>query len=124
MFNYYSPGYRTPNGAPGPEFQIDTPNNAMLRANLVGSLMFSAYQKPVQTYGPGTTIDLTPFVNLASTPANLVDALDLTLTRGVMPAAMKQTIVNAVTSDTSGNVHRTQTACYLILTSSYYGVWH
>ena len=67
---------------------------------------------------------MTPFVNLASTPANLVDALDLTLTRGVMPSAMKQTIVNAVTSDTSGNVHRVQTACYLILTSSYYGVWH
>jgi hypothetical protein len=41
-----------------------------------------------------------------------------------MPAAMKQVIVNAVTADTLGSLHQVQTACYLILTSSYYNVWH
>jgi len=54
----------------------------------------------------------------------LVSALDLTLTHGTMPAAMNTTIVNAVTADTNGALHRVQTAAYLILTSSYYNVWH
>ena len=40
------------------------------------------------------------------------------------PAAMKTAIVTAVTNDAGGNLHRVQTACYLILTSSYYNVWH
>ena len=86
--------------------------------------LFGQYSNPVQNYGPGTTVDLTAFVPLASTPATLVSALDLTLTHGVMPAAMKSAIVSAVTADTQGNLHRVENACYLILTSSYYNVWH
>ena len=78
----------------------------------------------MQSYGPGTTVDLTPFVPLAATPATLVNALDLTLTHGTMPAAMKTAIVNAVTADTVGALHQVEDACYLILTSSYYNVWH
>ena len=65
-----------------------------------------------------------PFIGLAGTPAVLMDALDFTLTRGVMPAAMKQMIVTAVTNDGAGNLHRVQTGVYLTLTSSYYNVWH
>jgi hypothetical protein len=41
-----------------------------------------------------------------------------------MPASMKSAIVNAVMADTQGSLHRVQTACYLILSSSYYNVWH
>jgi uncharacterized protein (DUF1800 family) len=124
VFNYYSPGYGVA-GTPlkGPEFQIHTPNNAIVRADLVYNL-FSQYSNPVQSYGPGTVVDLTPLLPLAATPATLVDALDLTLTHGVMPAAMKTAIVTAVTNDAAGSLHRVQTACYLILTSSYYNVWH
>ncbi|MFI4980952.1 MAG: DUF1800 family protein, partial [Nevskiales bacterium] len=126
VFNYYSPGYHVPGvGLGGPEFQLDTPNNAIVRTNEVYSLMFSKYQNPVETLGPGTTVDLTPFVQLAANPATLVGALDLTLTRGVMPASMKSIIVNAVTADSgNGGVHQVQLAAYLILTSSYYNVWH
>ncbi len=125
VFNYYSPGYTVAGtgGLKGPEFQIYNPNAAILRENLVANL-FNAYNNPIQTYGPGTTVDLTPFVALAGTPATLVDAIDLTLTHGTMPAAMKQTIVNGVTADASGNIHRVQTAVYLTLQSSYYSVWH
>jgi hypothetical protein len=125
VFNYYSPSY-TPAGLTirGPEFQIYSPNNAILRADLVYNL-FSQYSNPVQSYGPGTTIDLTPFLPLVSNPSTLVNALDLTLTHGTMPAAMKTAIVNAVTADSaSGALHQVQTGCYLILTSSYYNVWH
>ncbi len=125
VFNYYSPGY-TPAGLTirGPEFQIHTPNNAIVRADLVYNL-FNQYSNPVQSYGPGTTIDLTPFLPLASNPTTLVNALDLTLTHGVMPATMKTDIANAVAGDSAaGSLHQVQTACYLILTSSYYNVWH
>jgi uncharacterized protein (DUF1800 family) len=124
VFNYYSPNYGVPGtGLIGGEFQIDTPNNAIVRANIVHNL-FAQYSNPVQTYGPGVTVDLTPFVPLATTPATLISALDLTLTHGVMPAAMKTALVSAVTADLAGNLHRVENACYLILTSSYYNVWH
>ena len=126
VFNYFSPSYTVSGtgGLKGPEFQIDNPNNAILRENLIAQF-FAQYSNPVQSYGPGTTVDLTPFLPLANTPATLVDALDLTLTHGTMPAAMKQTIVAAVTADSpSGSLRQVQTACYLILTSSYYNVWH
>ncbi len=125
VFNYYSPGYVVAGtgGLKGPEFQIDNPNAAILRENLIGNF-FSQYSNPVQSNGPGTTVDLTAWLPLAAVPATLVDALDLTLTHGTMPAAMKQTIVSAVTADTNGNLHRVQTGIYLILTSSYYNVWH
>jgi hypothetical protein len=132
VFNYYSPSYHVngvkQNGVPitnlfGPEFQIFSPTNALWRANMVQGI-FGSYSNPVLGYGPNTTIDLSPFVPLASTPNTLVNALDLTLTHGVMPAAMKTAIVNAVTANAGGNLSRVETACYLILTSNYYNVWH
>ncbi len=69
-------------------------------------------------------MDLTPFVSLASTPATLVNALDLTLTHGTMPAGMKSAIVTAVTGDAEPPLQVVEHAIYLILSSSYYNVWH
>ena len=125
VFSYFSPGYAVPGtGLLGPEFQINNPNAAILRENLVAEL-FNQYSNPVASYGPGTTVDLTSFLPLAATPSVLVNALDLTLTHGTMPAAMKQIVTNAVTLDQSyGALKQVQSACYLILTSSYYNVWH
>ncbi len=125
VFNYFSPGYTVggTGGLKGPEFQIDNPNAAILRENLIAEF-FNQYSNPVASNGPGTLVDLTPFLPLAATPQSLVAALDLTLTHGTMPAAMNTIILNAVTADTNGALHRVQTACYLILTSSYYNVWH
>ena len=114
VFNYY---------APGNEMQIYTPWTSIYRANVVFGL-FHAYNNPVQTYGPGTTINLTPYVALASTPAALVDALDLALTHGDMPAPMKATLVSAVTAEAGGAVTRVEMAVYLIISSGYYNVWH
>ena len=126
VFSYFSPGYLVPGagGLLGPEFEIDTPNAAILRENLVAEL-FSQWSNPVQNYGPGTTIDLTPYLQLAATPAALVNALDLALTHGTMPAAMKQIITTAVTADQSyGALNQVEGAVYLILQSGYYNVWH
>ena len=71
--------------------------------------VITAAQNDAELEGMGTT---------------LVAALDLTLTHGTMPAAMKQIIVTAVTDDTNGNLSRVETGAWLILTSSYYNVWH
>jgi hypothetical protein len=124
VFNYYAPSYTPPGSSLlGPEFQILTPDAAVYRSNMVANLFFS-YSNPVLNYGPGTNIDITPYVALASNPATLVAALDLTLTHGVMPAQMKQAIVTAVTNDAAGNLSRVETGAWLILSSSYYNVWH
>jgi len=124
VFNYYAPNYGIPSTTlMGGEFQINTPNTAIYRANEVSNL-FSNWGGSVQTYGPGTTIDLTPFIPLASNPTTLVNAMDLTLTHGVMPAAMKSAIVTAVQAETNGALRQVQLAAYLILTSNYYNVWH
>lgn len=124
VFNYYSPTFGAPGSTLlGPEFEIYTPDSAVYRGNMMGDF-FASYSNPVLNYGPGTTIDLTPYLALASNPANLVAALDLTLTHGTMPAAMKQDIVAAVTSDTNGNLSRVQTGTWLILSSGFYNVWH
>jgi len=124
VFNFYSPTYAVPGTTLlGPEFEIHTPNNAIWRANVVRTL-FSQWSNPVENYGPGTTVDVTAFVPLAATPATLVAALDLTLTHGTMPAGMKAAILSAITADTSPPLQKVEDACYLILTSSYYNVWH
>ena len=39
-------------------------------------------------------------------------------------SGMKTTIVNAIAADTSPPLQKVEDACYLILTSSYYNVWH
>jgi uncharacterized protein (DUF1800 family) len=126
VFSYFSPGYLVPGagGLAGPEFEIDTPNAAILRENLVAEL-FSQWSNPVQSYGPGTVVDLTPFIPLAGNPQSLLNALDVTLTHGTMPAPMKQIIVNAATADQpNGALFQVEEAVYLILESSYYNVWH
>jgi len=124
VFNYYSPTYAVPGTSVlGGEFEINTPNNALWRANVVRSL-FSQWSTGIENYGPGTTVDVTAFIPLAATPATLVNALDLTLTHGTMPAGMKAAIVSAITADTSPALQKVEDACSLILTSSYYNVWH
>jgi uncharacterized protein (DUF1800 family) len=125
VFNYYSPNYGVPGTTlQGGEFQIFDTFTSIYRANLVSGL-FSNYSDPVQTYGPGTTVDLTPYVALAANPAALVNALDNALTGGVLPASLKQIVTSAVQAEAGTSaLHQVQTALYLILTSNYYNVWH
>jgi len=120
VFNYFSPVYNIPGTALlGPEFQLQTPANAVGRVNWVYQLLYGHYASTLQAYG----IDLTSFANLASSPAALVDAVDQTLTGGQMPAAMKNYIINEV-SATQGNLTRAQDALFLAATSAFYQVQH
>jgi hypothetical protein len=125
VFNFYSSSYGIPDTTlRGGEFQIFNTFTSIYRANLISNL-FSNYSDPVQTYGPGTTVDLTPYMPLVSNPTALVNALDNTLTGGVLPASLKQIVASAVQADAgTTTLHQLQTALYLILTSNYYNVWH
>ena len=127
VFNYFSPSYK-PQGLTlfGPELQIHTPYSALYRTNFVNTL-FNSYSNPVITNGAGTKMDLTYYVNLGSNPAALVDALDTALTHGQMPGTMKQALVTAVTATSDAgltNLRRVEVGIYLIVTSSFYQVWH
>ncbi len=122
VFNYYTQLYQLPNGLAAPEFQIQTPWAAIYKINLFDS-WFGAYQGTQATYGSGAAIDLSPWLAMAGNPTALVEALDATLTRGQMPATMKQSIISAVTG-TSGDLKKVQVGTYLILTSAWYQVAH
>ncbi len=104
VFNYYSSSYVVPAGyitpAPvvsptGGEFQIFDTYSSLYRANLVSNL-FGSFSSPLLTYGPGTSIDLTSYQALSKNPTALVNAMDQTLTRGLLPAAVKSIIATAV----------------------------
>jgi uncharacterized protein (DUF1800 family) len=120
VFNFYSPSYVIPGTTLlGPEFQLQTPTNALSRANWIDQQLTGIYAQNLQYHN----VDLTPYVNLAGTPAQLVDFIDANITCGNMPGQMKNYIINAV-SATSGNLSRAQVALYLTLTSSFYQVQH
>jgi hypothetical protein len=124
VFNYYSPFYVIPGfGTLGPEFQIYTPYSSIYRDNLISSL-FGAWDTNINSYGPGTVVDLTSFAALAGDPQTLVDALDLTLSNGMAPAGFKNIMLNAIQAESGGDLRRVQTGLYLWLSSGYYNVWN
>ena len=125
VFNYYSPGFVVggTGGLYGPEFQIDNPNAAVLRENFVANLT-NSYSNPVLSIRSGNYRRSDAVSPSGRNPATLVNAVDLTLTQGVMPQGLKTIIVNAVAADGNAPLHAVETAVYLTLISSYYNVWH
>jgi hypothetical protein len=67
--------------------------------------------------------DLAPFVALAASPGDMVDAIDRALLYGRLPASVKQAIVTAVTATHDYNL-RARNAVYLVATSALYQVQH
>jgi uncharacterized protein (DUF1800 family) len=127
VFNYFAPGYHIPPDITpgmsllGPEFQLDSPSNAVTRFNMVSTMIYGSL-------GNGAVIDLTPFSNLASNPQALVDAISQTFMDGQMPSQVQTALLGAVNAiaGTSAAVNkaRAQAAIYLAVSSSYYNVEH
>jgi hypothetical protein len=112
VFSFYSPSYRVPKTALfGPEFQIYTPTEAVLRGNFFWGLMTQA--------GGDATIDLTPFSSVAGNLQQLIDACDQTFLYGRMPQPMRQSLATAITAQ-SDNTSRWQVAVYLTVLSGLY----
>ena len=127
VFNYFVPDYTIPqafsgsNTLLGPEFQIQSPSNAVLRYNTVNSIVFG-------NLGAGAAINLTPFANLGNNMPALYQAIANAFFYGQLPAALQnamQTATNAITGTTAASMKaRAQAALYLALSSGYYNVEH
>jgi hypothetical protein len=124
VFSYFSPASVAPGtaGVRAPEMGIFTTSTSLRRANFVHTMVFSSI--PVSANAPsGTSLDLAPLQALASTPDRLVDALNDLMMHGTMPAAMRESIITAVSAVSSANpLKRARTAVYLVATSSLYQV--
>lgn len=116
VFGWFSPGYRVPKSPLfGPEFQIYSPTEAVLRGNLFYYLLTSQ--------GADATIDLNPFQPYANDMAGLVEAVNQKLLYGRMPVGMKQVLIDAATPGYSPQT-RIETVLYLVALSGQYAVQH
>jgi hypothetical protein len=127
VFNYFPPD-QTIQGTTvlAPEFLIHTTQTAIARSNLVYNMIYNPGQ-PDNTIAnsTGTRLNTMQFESLASTPAALVDQVDLVLTGGQTPASAKATIATAVAAVNATDAPgRARMATYLLASSYYYQVQH
>ena len=114
VFSFYSPLYHIPKSPLfGPEFQIYTPTESVLRGNFFWGIISN----------PSTDFNLSiaPFVAVAGNTPQLIDAVDQTLLYGRMPQAMRQSLANAIAAQSDNN-SRAQIALYLTTLSGLYAV--
>ncbi|MBL8176418.1 MAG: DUF1800 family protein [Bryobacterales bacterium] len=117
VFSWFSPLFRIPKTAIfGPEFQIYSPTEAVLRANLISDTLAGQYNGYL-------SLDLSPFTAVAGDTAKLIDAVDQALLYGRMSAPMRSALTTAINAS-SDNASRVQTALYLTATSGEYLVMH
>jgi hypothetical protein len=126
VFGFFSPDYQVPGTLLfGPPLEIYTESTAIRRSNFVNTLVFGTVGVPIYA-PPGATsvsVDWTPWINMAGNPALLVNTLNARLMAGRMPADIRDTIIQAVTSTSATSpVTRAKTAVYLVATSAQYGV--
>lgn len=109
VFGHYSPMFRIPkgNGLFGPEFQIYTPTEAANRGNFLYSFLTNTY--PIHPA-------LQPLVNIAGSPATLVNTVDNLLLYGRMSTTTRTALFNAL-PQMYDDRQRVWTALYLVLTS-------
>jgi hypothetical protein len=118
VFSFYSPLASLPGRGDlyGPEFQIYPPALAVQRANFIYSLLNGSFASAM-------SVDLTPFVNVATAPATLVDLVDHRLMFGRMSPELRQILVTATNGISSSNRReRALGALYLAAISSEYAV--
>lgn len=115
----------------GPEFGLLDTSTTYKRANFMNTLFLANSGNGIPANGvnrpTGTQLNYSAYTAMASTPSALVDALDARMMHSTMSAAMKANIVTTITAITNANattqaLQRTQTAIYLVATSSQYQV--
>jgi hypothetical protein len=116
VFNDYSPLYRTSTGLLAPEFELLSSGTALMRANVVRNLVEKGLNGDAE-------FDLAPFVTLAGSPPDLVDAVDHAFLYGRLPATLKPEIVTAISTTHDYNL-RVRHAIYLVASSALYQVEH
>jgi uncharacterized protein (DUF1800 family) len=130
VFNFYPPGYVIPGTSiNGPEFALMTTSTSIQRANWINTLVFNKIAVSSPNNPNGTSLNFSDLqaISTSDTTGNLLlDELDRRMMHRTMPAAMRSTILTAVTNipaTTSDNfLQRAKQAVYLIATSSQYQV--
>jgi hypothetical protein len=109
VFGHYSALYRIPKsgGLAGPEFQIYSASDAVNRVNFFYGIFYASW--PINPL-------LQPYVNLAASPAALVNAIDRALLFGRMSAATRTAILNQLLLEYDANA-RTLSALFLAVSS-------
>ena len=115
VFSWFSPFYRLPADRTlfGPEFQIYSPSDCTLRANMI----FQMLNNP----GTDVVIDLSPFQPYGNDMPGLVEMANQTFLYGRMPAGMKQAIITAATPGYDAKT-RIETVIYLTILSGQFSV--
>jgi uncharacterized protein (DUF1800 family) len=114
VFSFYSPLYHIPKSPLfGPEFQIYTPTEAVLRGNFIWEII----SNPATDF----TLNMTPFTSVAGNLQQMIDAADQALLYGRMPQSMRQSLATAIAAQ-SDATSQWQTALYLTALSGYYAV--
>ncbi len=114
VFGWYSPMYHIPGSSLfGPEFQVYTSSEAVLRGNLFYELLTN----------PGTdaSVDLSPFQPYGNDMTGLVEAANQALLYGRMDPGLKNAIINAAAPGYDAQT-RIVTALYLTALSGQYAV--
>jgi hypothetical protein len=114
VFSFYSPMYHIPKSPLfGPEFQIYTPTESVLRGNFIWEMI----SNPATDF----TLTMTPFTSVAGNLQGMIDAADQALLYGRMPLSMRQSLAKAITAQ-SDSTSQWQTALYLTALSGFYAV--
>ena len=117
VFGFYSPLFRVPGSTlAGPEFQIYTPTEAVLRGNLLWRLITNP--------GSDVSLNLAPLIAVASNTTALLDKVDQTLLYGRMPAGMRSVIAAQIDAQGNDATARVHTALYFTALSGLHAVQH
>lgn len=115
VFGHYAMQYRLKGGAlAGPEFQIYSPTEAMLRGNFFHELLNSPNSSDLK-------IDLTPFQTIASDTNATIELVNARLLYGRMSPAFKTSLATAMAAAADNN-QRMITALYLTTLSGQFAV--
>ena len=128
VFNFYEPNFVLPGaiaaaGLYAPEYQILTDTTALTQPNFYYGYIYtnrSTTDMAQQTIG----LDLAPWLALARTPQQLVDAINLVVAAGAVPKRDSDRMVAAITAmpvgtatNTANDLERVRSAIYLAVTS-------
>jgi len=115
VFSYFSPQYRTEKGLLGPEFQIYSTATVANRANVVNHALYGS------TLDGTTTVNLTPFIQNASSTAAVVDYISYVFLHHTMSAVLTQQATDAANAVSAAGA-KAKAALYVVLTSGEYQI--
>jgi uncharacterized protein (DUF1800 family) len=114
VFSYFSPQNQIEGGLLGPEFAIYSTQTASDRPNIVSTALYGSLDKT-------TTVNLTPFVNLAGNVTGMVNYIGYVFGHSGMSTALTQAATAAANAQSTA-LAKAQAALYVVLTANDYQV--